>query len=134
MDGQITNSTVSAVFDGASTMVNAGRAISETAFTAINDMRNLAQQANQQMGGYSRRDAVQTQPAPQFYQPSVYPWAVQQYAGYAYGNQNAIVGYPGITNPNYGKPGFYTGMQVVGAPMSQNIRTPQGSAWCNAWG
>lgn len=103
---------IDSVFDGANTLLNAGQAIAQTAFTAYDAFQN-PNAAHE----FSRRNAgmmgcQQTGQIP-MYQPSAYPWADQPVAGpgnYGFGMQSQTFstnGYPGITNPNYGVTGFY---------------------------
>lgn len=62
------------------------------------------------MGGNNGFLQQQQQSIP--YQPASYVWASQPsvYGGYGYNFQNnQNQGYPGISNPNYGKVGYFTG-------------------------
>jgi hypothetical protein len=97
----MSNPTVSAVFDGvnsvcnqANSIIDTGRAFANTAMSAFDSLSNI-----------SRRD-FNYQMRPMTYQPTTYPWASQQY-GSPYGQQQGITGYPGISNPNYGRPGYF---------------------------
>lgn len=104
------NPAVAQVFDGIGAVVDGGRAIANMATNTFDILSNIG---NPQGGGglFSRRDYNYQAPQQQAqYQPSTYPWATSPnvYGGYQMQPQG-IVGYPGITNPNYGHPGFYTG-------------------------
>ena len=103
-----TPSVVNQVFDGAANMIEGGKAIANMAFSTFENLNSLTQQQSQNGGMFSRRDMNYQQTQPMQYQPSVYPWSSQSYQN-MYGQQQTAVGYSGITNQNYGKPGFYTG-------------------------
>lgn len=125
---------VNTVFDGASAAITGGKAIADAIFTTANAIDSVTQSQYNGNSLYSRRDAPCPQQAPAQYQPSTYPWASQTYTGYGFGQQGQMInGYNGITNPNYGHTGFYTG-GTWSTTMSTN--RPNGSAWFDqgVWG
>lgn len=103
-----TPSVVNQVFDGATTMIEGGKAIANMAFNTFDTLNNINRQQQANDGMFSRRNMDYQQMPPMQYQPSVYPWSSQSYQN-MYGQQQTAVGYSGITNQNYGKPGFFTG-------------------------
>lgn len=126
---------VNSVFDGASAAITGGKAIANAIFTTANAIDSVSQPRYNNDSLYSRRDAPSPQNAVIQYQPSTYPWASQMYNGYGFGQQGQIInGYNGITNPNYGRTGFYTGgTWGVG---SSTMNRPNGAAWFDqgVWG
>ena len=133
-------SVVNQVFDGAGALVNGGKAIANAAFTTMDMINNIGQNLNQpqQQMMYSRRDSGYQLPQQSVpYQPSTYPWAHQVYGGYGFtqqGYQNGP-GYPGISNPNYGRNGFY-GQSMFTTGTSNFENRPIGSNWMDRgiWG
>ena len=135
------NQTVENVFNGISSVANGAAAACsgiQTGFTTFETLQNqrMQQQQQGQAGDFSRRNMPQFQQAQYQYQPPIYPWADANYTGYGFGVQPTMmnVGYPGITNPNYGKVGFYRQQTQVGAwgsSMRSNNNGMIGGGW--AW-
>jgi hypothetical protein len=133
-------SLVNSVFNNAYSVIQGTQAAANAAFTAVDSIKSIADNTAETMSSFSRRDNTYPQmQQPVQYQPSTYPWAAQTYNGYNFGQQNQFPnGYPGITNPSYGKNGFYTGnsgwMSQSSSFMNQN--QPMGTAWFNQgiWG
>lgn len=133
---------INQVFDGAGTLLNGGKAIANAAFTTMDVFSNLAnggnaQQQQQAPQMFSRRDMGYQMPQQSIgYQPSTYPWAQQTFGGYGFTNQgyqNNGPGYPGISNPNYGRHGFYGQTWYGGQSQlfGNNNNGPIGSNWTN---
>jgi hypothetical protein len=116
-----TPAIVGQVFDGANAMIEGGKAIANMAFTTFDTLNNIQNNPSYQPadGMFSRRDVGYQQPQQAIqYQPAAYPWASHQ-SQYGYGQQPQLTpGYSGITNPNYGKPGFFGGGGSFGTAFS----------------
>lgn len=106
------NQTVENVFNGVSAVANGAQAMMSgitTGFTTFENLQQQQQQQNQFSNAFSRRNMQQMpQQYMQMYQAPQYPWADMQYTGYGFGNFQTPVssGYPGISDPNYGKIGY----------------------------
>lgn len=148
------NPAVGAVFDGAQALLTGGRMIADTLTSVNNALEGKPQTCQSpQSCTYSRRNdgvsyGLPAQGGPQYmaqapYRPAPYAWGNgnSMFQAATYGNgygQGSYAGYPGITNPNYGKTygGYSLGSNTInvgGFPAPQQPAQPQNNpfGWTN---
>lgn len=125
---------VNRVFDGAAAAVQCGKAITNATLGTCELIDSLTRPngtgQQQQSYLYSRRDLGSQYAQPQIaYQPPEYPWASNQmqFGAVTQG------GYPGISNPNYGKEGFVGTFMQSQQPSFAQFQSPSVNAWTSPW-
>lgn len=135
----INTNITNAVFDGARACVDGAQAVTQSVIGTVNGVQQAINNP-QQIGGvdFSRRDyAPMMNPAPPVYayQPPVYPWAAQQYQqGYSVTNvmhqpMTGGYGYPGISNPQYGRIGYTSNNYTSGFGTNQSTASTLGAGF-----
>ena len=106
----INTQVTSAVFDNAQVALTGARAATDVVTNTINAFSSPQQPAFQGGTEFSRRDSTVQQPVYQqpAYQPPAYPWETTSPTFGASMNPigGSSYGYPGISNPQYGKIGL----------------------------
>lgn len=119
------NQIVENVFNSISSVANGAAAACSGIQNGFTTFETLQNQQQQQQTDMSRRNMTQMQQQTYQYRSPVYPWADASYSGYGFGTPVAVqnVGYPGITNPNYGK---FGGCGFAQAPTQSAWGSPLG--------
>lgn len=131
---------VTRVFDGAKAVVDCASSITNAAINTYDLIDQLGKDPNQ-VGQpsylYSRRslggnvgDVPQQKMLP--YQAPRYPWANDRYNQFYVGQTQ--VGYPGISNQDYGRRSFANAFASQQSNMFRSMQTPDVRAWANPWG